>query len=158
MSLAISCLTILAPIVLLAALLIAKGTEYEDVINIVSAILSTVLLLLSILSLILKLDQRRESCLIGRRSNIYVASEALKLLEKEDSELSWFYNYLAEMDSRDQENIGGVSGDLKQKAYRHSLMKLMPGSADIVCSICYASPFRFNAGNCQTCGNTPKEL
>jgi mobilome CxxCx(11)CxxC protein len=159
MSTAITCLTILVPIMFSAAILIAKGTEYETALNAASILLSAALLSLSILSLILKLDQKRESFLIARRSNIYVSSEALKLIEKEDAELSWFYNYLAEMDSRDQENIGEASEKLKQKAYRHSLKKLMPGRSDTVCSVCHASPFKFIAGSCQVCGNTPlKEI
>lgn len=156
-STAIVCLTVLVPIVFSAAILIAKGTEYESALNTASIALSAVLLCLSVLSLILKFDQKRESFLIARRLNIYVSSEALKILEKEEAELSWFYNYLAEMDSRDQENIGNVSEKLKQQAYRHSLKKLMPGRSDTVCSICHASPFKFKAGSCQVCGNTPEE-
>jgi mobilome CxxCx(11)CxxC protein len=154
----ITCLTILVPIVFSAALLIARGTPYENAMNIASIILSAILLALSVLSLILKLDQKRESFLIARRSNIYVSSEALKILEKDDTELPWFYNYLAEMDSRDQENIGEASEKIKQEAYRHSLKKLIPGRSDTVCSICYASPFKFKKGLCQICGNTPKEI
>lgn len=153
----IVCLTILVPILFSSAILLAKGTKYENLINLVSVVLSSALLGLSVLSLILKLDQKRESFLISRRSNIYVSSEALKLLDKDDLDLSWFYNYLAEMDSRDQENIGDVSENLKRKAYRHSLKKLMPGRSDTVCSICHASPFKFKTGSCQVCGNTPRE-
>ena len=158
MSIAITCLTILVPIIFSAAILIAKGKDYEGALNTASIVLSAALLSLSVLSLILKLDQKRESFLIARRSNIYVSSEALKLADKEDTELSWFYNYLAEMDSRDQENIGDVSENLKKEAYRHSLKKLMPGRSDTVCSVCHASPFKFIAGSCQVCGNTPKEI
>lgn len=158
MSMTITSLTILVPIIFSAAILIAKGTYYESALNTASIVLSAVLLSLSVLSLILKLDQNRESFLIARRSNIYVSSEALKLIDKADAELSWFYNYLAEMDSRDQENIGEVSEKLKQEAYRHSLKKLMPGRPDTVCSVCHASPFKFVAGSCQVCGNTQKEI
>lgn len=157
MSIAITCLTILVPIIFSAAILIAKGTEYESVFNSISIALSAVLLSLSILALILKLDHKRENYLIARRSNIYVSSEALKLIEKEDTELSWFYNYLAEMDSRDLENIGEISEELKKEAYRHSLKKLIPGRSDTLCSVCHASPFTFISGSCQVCGNTPKE-
>ena len=158
MSMTITCLTILVPIMFSAAILITKGTCYEDALNTASIVLSAVLLSLSVLSLILKLDQKRENFLIARRSNIYVSSEALKLIDKADIELSWFYNYLAEMDSRDQENIGEVSEKIKQEAYRHSLKKLMPGKSDTVCSVCHSSPFKFVAGSCQVCGNTPKEI
>lgn len=157
-STAITCLTIVVPIIFSAAILIAKGTSYENALNVASVVLSAVLVSLSVLSLIFKLDQKRESFLIARRSNIYVSSEALKLIDKSDTELSWFYNYLTEMDSRDQENIGEVSKNLKQEAYRHSLKKLMPGRSDAACSVCHASPFKFIAGSCQVCGNTPKEI
>jgi len=157
MSTAIACLTIIVPIIVSAAILVAKGTKYEDASNTTSILLSAALLSLSALSLILKLDQKRENFLIARRSNIYVSSEALKNLNKEDAELSWFYNYLAEMDSRDQENIGEASTKLKQQAYRHSLKKLIPGQPDTVCSICHASPYKFKPGTCQVCGNSPKE-
>lgn len=159
-SMAITGLTILVPIMFSAAILIAKGTQYESNINIASIVLSTALLCLSVSSLIIKLDQKRENFLIARRSNIYVSSETLKLIDKadkEDAELSWFYNYVAEIDSRDQENIGKVSKKLRQEAYRYSLEKLRPGQADTVCSVCGASPFKFIAGSCQACGNTPKE-
>ncbi|MCI1006494.1 mobilome CxxCx(11)CxxC protein [Herbaspirillum sp. C7C8] len=155
-STSITILTVIVPIIFSAALLITKGGPYEVQFNIASILLSAVLLSVSILSLILKLEQKRESYLIGRRSNIYVSSEALKLLGKDEAELEWFYTYLAEMDAKDQENIGQVSDGFKQKAYRHSLKKLMPGQTDIVCSICSASPFTFKAGTCQLCGNTPK--
>lgn len=157
LSTSITCLTILVPIIFSAAIFIAKGTAYENALNTLSVTLSTILLSLSVLSLILKLDQKRENFLISRRSNIYVSSEALKCIEEDDANLSWFYNYLAEMDSRDQENIGEVSDGLKQSAYRHSLKKLIPGAADTVCAVCHASPFKFTAGSCQVCGNTPKE-
>lgn len=153
----ISILTIIVPILIITALFIAKNTQYESYANIAAAIISSVLLSLTIISLILNLENKKESYLIGRRSNIYVANEALKLSDKKDSELKWFYNYLVEMDSKDQENIGMVSDELKQKAYRHSLMKLFPGRTDTVCSICKASPFKYEKGICQTCGNTPEE-
>ncbi len=156
LSLCINILTILVPILFSSAILITKGTVWEKEFNNVSIILSGVLLTLSVLSLILKLEQKRENYIIARRSNIYVSSEALKNIDKNDSELSWFFNYLTEMDSRDQENIGDASTELKQKAYRHSLQKLFPGKADTVCSICHASPFSYNKGSCQTCGNTPR--
>jgi mobilome CxxCx(11)CxxC protein len=157
LSISISVLTIIVPIFLITSLFIAKSTQYEDLINIVAVIVSSILLSLTIISLIFHIDQKRENYLIGRRSNIYVANEATKLINKKDSKLEWFYNYLVEMDSKDQENIGNVSEKLKKKAYRHSLQKLFPGRNDTVCSICNASPFKYKKGSCQICGNTPEE-
>ncbi|MFY0729962.1 mobilome CxxCx(11)CxxC protein [Pseudomonas sp. NFX15] len=153
----ISLLTIIVPVMLSAALLVAKNSTYENLMNMLSIFTAAALLSLSILALILRIDQKRESYLIGRRSNIYVGNESLKLINDDDSKLAWFYNYLVEMDSKDQENIGNVSSSLKKEAYRYSLKKLFPGQNHVVCSICKASPFIFKKGICQVCGNTPKE-
>lgn len=153
---AITILTIIVPILFSSAAFIAKGTCAEPWMNIISGILSAILLSLSILALIFKIDQKRENCLVGRRLNIDVSNEALKLLNKDDSDLDWFYKYITVMDSSDTENIGDVSEEVKREAYRYSLKKLHPGSADTVCSFCNASPFDFKKGSCQVCGNTPK--
>nr|WP_315256848.1 mobilome CxxCx(11)CxxC protein [uncultured Duganella sp.] len=150
-----NCLTILVPILFFSALLISKGTQYEWVLNIISIVLSSVLLAIVVLALIFRLEQKKENYLIGRRSNFYVANEVLKFINSNDVELSWFFNYVSEMDARDKENIGGVSLSLKQKAYRSSLERLVPGRNDAVCSFCNASPFNFKKGSCQVCGNTP---
>ena len=63
----INFLTIIVPILVLAALLISKGTTYENPVNLAAIIVSSILLSLSILSLILRIEQKKESCLVGRR-------------------------------------------------------------------------------------------
>lgn len=151
-------LTVIVPLLLITALFIAKSTQYEDVTNLAATIVSSVLLSLAIFSMIIQLDQKIESYLIGRRLNISVAKDALKNIETKDNKLEWFYNYLAEMDSKDQENIGKVPKKLEMEAYRHSLKTLFPGETDTVCSICMASPFVYRKGSCQVCGNTPKVI
>jgi mobilome CxxCx(11)CxxC protein len=153
----INILTLIVPVFIMSTLLMAKGGEYESQANIFSIFISAILLGLSIISLIFRFEQKRESYIIGRRSNIYVASEALKNINEDDSNLTWFYNYQVEMDSKDRENIGNIPIELKQKAYRYSLERLSPGKSDTVCPICKASPFVFKKGACQTCGNTPKD-
>src|SRR5690606_17633281 len=132
LSIAITSLTIIVPILFSSAAFIAKGTVAEPWMNIISVILSAVLLSLSILALILKIDQKRENCIIGRRLNIDVSNEALKLLDNDDSEFDWFYKYVSIMDSSDTENIGDASENNKKEAYRYSLKKLHPGRSDTV--------------------------
>lgn len=151
-------LTILVPILFSGALLIGKGTSYENALNIISVALSAILLAIVVFTLILKVEQDKENFLIARRSNFYIANEALKLKESSESELVWFYNFVNEMDSRDKENLGSVSGTLKQEAYRESLKKFIPGSKDTVCSVCNSSPFIYKKGGCQLCGNTPTNI
>lgn len=152
----ITCLVILTPIFTSAAILLAKGTKFEAALNASSIVLSAFLLGLSVFSLIIKLDSKKESYLISRRLNIYVSSEALKMIDKSNDELTWFFNYQAEMDSRDQENIGEISDKLRQEAYRYALKKQIPGDSGVVCAICRSSPFEFKKGSCQVCGNTQK--
>lgn len=162
LSITINTLTIIVPTLFSAALLITKGTQYEFKVNVFSIVISYILLALSVFSLILRVEQNRENYLIGRRNNIYISNEALKLLNKKDEELDWFYNYLVEMDSKDQENLNSISKKLQQEAYRYSLKKQIPGQSNVVCSICNASPFKFKKScifphktTCETCGNLP---
>jgi mobilome CxxCx(11)CxxC protein len=153
---AINVLTFIVPLLFTAALYITKNTVHETLVNNISVILGVLLLSITSLSFLFEINSKRENYIIGRRSNIYVANEALKLLDKEDSELNWFYNYLVEIDSKDTENIEEIDKELKKAAYRNSLERLIPGSTDTCCSVCHASPFIYNPGSCQTCGNTPR--
>jgi len=159
----INALTILVPILFSSAILITKGTDNEKLFNNISIVIGAILLALIVWSLIAKLDQKRENYIIGRRLNISIASEALKLLEKDcsDTELQWFYSYIVEMDSKDAENIGEISNKLSQEANRYALKKQIPGSKDVVCKFCNASPFTYKKpcffkckkNTCQVCGN-----
>lgn len=152
----INVLTFIVPLLFTAALYITKNTENETLVNNISVILGVLLLSITFLSFLFEINPKKEKYVIGRRSNIYIANEALKLLDKDDSALDWFYNYLVEIDSKDTENIGEIDKKLKQAAYRNSLERLIPGATDICCSVCNASPFIYKPGNCQTCGNTPR--
>ena len=154
-NLLINILTIILPIIITAALLVIKGTSYEGIGNIISILLSAVLLGLVILSLLMKTEDRKISYHICKKDNKYVANEALKLIKETDDKLSWFYTYIAEIDARDSDFLSSITDNLSKKAYRNALMKLIPGSTSVVCPVCHASPFTFDKGLCQVCGNTP---
>ena len=154
----ISTLTIIIPIILSAIILTSQNSQYKNEINAASVLITAILLSLTIGSLIFKTDQKRENYIIGRRSNIYIANESLRLLTEQDSNLTWFYNYLVETDSKDLENVGYIDEDLKKEAYRNALKKLIPGRNDVTCAVCRASPFIYVKGSCQVCGNEPKEI
>lgn len=153
----IDVLTIILPILVTSVLLVIKGTAFEAMGNIASILLSALLLGLVVFSLLLKFEDKKTQYQIGRKDNIYVANEALKLLSEPDDKLNWFYTYIAEMDSRDSDAIGAVSEDVRQEAYRKALMKLVPGSTSVVCPVCFASPFKYIKGLCQVCGNSPQK-
>lgn len=151
----ITALTILVPIIITLALVWAKGTGYEELLNGVSYISSGALLCLSICSLIFKLEQRKEAYLIGRRTNISIGNEAQELMSNRELDATWFYKFVAEQDARDQENISNISSSVTQDAYRYTLKKLHPSDSNVVCPVCSASPYIFFKGSCQLCGNTP---
>lgn len=153
----INVLTIIVPIMFSAAQFLLKGTSWESVGNITSVILSAALLALSVYSLIIGTDEKNLKFHIGRNDNIYVSNEALRLMASQDVNLEWFFNYVSQMDMRDSSLFGAPDENLKKEAYREALKKLIPGSSDIVCPVCKASPFKFTHGTCQVCGNTPKE-
>lgn len=160
LSTAINLLTILLPILVLTSSFILKGTQYEKCADIASVIIGSILLCLVIASLIFKIDQKKENYNLSRRENNIIASDAIDYMEDgttDESELKWFYKYVANVDSRDKENVGEVDIKLKQEAHREALKRLIPGSADVVCSVCNSSPFNFKKGDCGICGNTLKE-
>jgi len=153
---AINILIIITPILFIAAQYVTKGTALAGLTDTTAFIGSILLLCLAIYTLIINLDGNIQKNVIGLKNNVYVASEALKLIDEvSDEKLNWFYTYVAEMDTVDADALSNVSEEERQKAYRSALMQLKPGDNSVVCPICGASPFRYTKGNCQVCGNKP---
>ena len=154
----LSVLTIIVPVLFLAAQYWGKSTCVESIINIAASIGSVLLLCLSIYALIVAIEAKALKHTIGIKNNVYVASEALKLINEDDEgKLNWFYTYVAEMDVVDADSLSDVKAEEKQTAYREALMQLYPGDNTVACPICGASPFKYQKGGCQVCGNTPIE-
>ena len=154
----ISALTVLVPIMFLAAQYWSKGTKGESLVIGAASIGSALLLCLSVVGLIMRIDLKILNHSIGINNNILVASEALKLeVETDDIRLNWFYRYVAEIDMNDANVLADASSTEKQDAYREALKESHPGDTQVVCPICRASPFQYMKGTCQTCGNTPTE-
>lgn len=152
----VTALTIITPILFIATQSLTKNSAAESATNIAAFIGSVLLLCLAIYTLIINLDSKIQEYVIGKKNNIDVASEASKLINESDEEkLSWFYKYIAQMDSIDTGSLSDAKNEEKQDAYREALKQLYPGDNSVICPICGASPFRYKPGNCQTCGNTP---
>jgi len=152
----LSAFMILVPVVFLAAQYWAKGTTGEQIVNGTAAVGSVLLLCLSVMALILRIETKVLDHSVGIRTNIYVASEAHKLMNETDEvKLGWFYTYVSEMDVMDASSLADAKPAEKRDAYREALMELRPGDNSAVCPICKASPFRYTKGDCQFCGNTP---
>ncbi|MGI8488998.1 hypothetical protein QWJ20_10705 [Pectobacterium sp. S5] len=156
-SLTITVLTTLTPIAVLCSQLVTKGEPYGKFVDTIAIIISCVLFCLTILSLILRLEQKKESYLQGRRDNIYISNEIDSFKSNSNLDKTWFYKFVSEQDKKDLENIAHIDKKMQQSAYRHALKKLIPGNANVVCAFCKKSPFIFIEGECDACGNTSKK-
>lgn len=145
--------SILTPVLIILALNMSAGQAYRGVLEFASQLSSAVLLLWSIAVLILKVEVKKEAFIAGRAANNFIAGEALKLLSDSQQDLGWFITYVSRQDSVDQDNLGSLEGRRRKEAYRHSLKQLFPGDASVVCDVCRQSPYRFQEGDCQLCGN-----
>ena len=150
-------LSLLTPLVILVALYPSKGTQYESLVQWVSYVSSGILLALAIISLALQVEAKKESFSSARSSNTFIAAESLELISNPAQDATWFFRHVSNQDSIDQKNIANITNRLRQEAYRDSLKRLVPGDSSTTCSVCNASPYKFKAGDCQLCGNSPQQ-
>lgn len=146
-------LTIVVPLLFIIALYVSKGTDYENLINIFSFILSIVLITISIISLIWKVNDNIIAHKLGMKNNIYIANECDNLANLSENELKWFFRYVSEMDTQDNDIFSTISEDDRKKTYREALKEFAPGNISITCPVCNSSPWKFKKGDCQLCGN-----
>ncbi|HNY45110.1 MAG TPA: hypothetical protein PLG11_07550 [Bacteroidales bacterium] len=147
-------LTIIVPLLFIIAQFVTKGTNAESTINIVSFILSIVLISISIFSMILKVGDKITNHKMGIKNNLYIANECDNLSNLSDEELKWFYRYVTEIDNQDNDTFSNVSDKERKKTYRDALKEFSPGDYSIKCPICNSSPWNYKKGDCQLCGNT----
>lgn len=147
-------LTIVVPLLFIIAIYVSKGTNYENSINVISFTLSLVLIVVSILSLIWKVNDNIIIHKLGMKNNIYIANECDNLSSLSDTELNWFYKYVSEMDTQDNDTFSKITEDDRKETYRAALKEFTPGNFTITCPICNSSPWKYKKGDCQLCGNT----
>jgi mobilome CxxCx(11)CxxC protein len=146
-------LTIVVPILFIIAIYVSKGTAYENVVNILSFMLSIVLIAVSVVALIWKISDQIGVHQLGIKNNIYIANECDNAGNLSDAELTWFFRYVAEMDTQDKDTFSKVSEDVRKTTYRDALKEFEPGNYNIVCPLCGNSPWKYKKGDCQLCGN-----
>jgi mobilome CxxCx(11)CxxC protein len=152
--------TIIIPLFFIIALYISKGTGFESIINIISFILSIFLISYSVYSLIIKIDDMLIAHKSGMKDNIFILSEASRLListVSKDEDMEWFRRYCSEIDARDNEIFSTLKAEKKREAYLEALKEFDPGDYSILCPICESSPWKFEKGECQLCGNKIKK-
>ena len=109
---------IVVPLFFIIALYISKGSSFEIIINIISFILSITLICYSVLSLILRIDDKLISHKSGMKNNMFIATEASKLLKSKNTEkdLEWFYSYCLEVDIADSEIFSNLDEEERKRA------------------------------------------
>jgi len=155
-----SFISISIPIIITAIMFFSKGSDTESLVSIVSFIVSIGVVLWGIVMLIANIDEKYFSHKIQASKNIDVANEAENILGARDlpqETVQWFTKYSSQIDEKDNEILNGIKEDKKREAYRNALKEFEPGNHEIKCPICGKSPWKYNPGNCQLCGNTMEE-
>jgi mobilome CxxCx(11)CxxC protein len=150
-------LSIITPLIILIVQYPSKGTAFEPIVQWVSYTSSSILLILAITSIALQIDSKKERFLSARASNTSIANESLELIHNPHQDAAWFFRHVSNQDAIDQKNVENMDKKVKQEAYRESLKRLAPGNGLVKCRVCNLSPYIFNAGDCQLCGNGPQQ-
>ena len=146
-------LTLIVPLFFIIAQYVTKGGEYENLMNNISFGLSLVLIAISFLSLILKITDKIAIHKIGMKNNIFISNECDNVNKLSEKEREWFYRYVSEIDNSDIDTFAGLSDDKRKETYREALKEVEPGNHKITCPVCNSSPWKFEKGDCQLCGN-----
>nr|WP_293295867.1 mobilome CxxCx(11)CxxC protein [Allomuricauda sp.] len=145
--------TLIVPLFFIIAQYVTKGTKYENIMNNTSFGLSLVLIGISFLSLILRITDKITVHKIGMKNNIFIANECDNISNLSEKEQEWFFRYVNEIDNNDIDTFAGLSEDKRKETYREALKEVEPGNYNILCPICNSSPWKFEKGDCQLCGN-----
>lgn len=148
-------ITLIVPLIFIIAQYVTKGSEFEDLINNISFGLSLLLIAVSFLSLILKITDKITVHKMGMKNNIYVANECDNIDKLSEKEREWFYRYVSEIDNIDTDTFASITDKKRKETYREALKEVDPGNHNITCPVCESSPWKYEKGDCQLCGNKP---
>lgn len=148
------------PILYLPVRYLAKGTSVGFFVESAWELLAAVLLVSVIIKIIGKWQDlaAQHSKLIGE--NISLATQAEQLLNNVSATTAdgaqWFLRLADNLEKADRESIGEIKAEDRQRAYREALKEFSPGITT-PCPECGASPWHYQPGSCQLCGNTPEQ-
>jgi|688.fasta_scaffold236981_2 mobilome CxxCx(11)CxxC protein len=150
-------LSIAVPALYLTPRLLAKGTFWANLVDVVGEILAACLLVLVIFKLVYKWqDDEIKHTTMSRRNKdtIYEANRLLESTTATPEVVEQFLRRVQDIDDEDQNLLSNTQETDRQEAYREVLRKVNP-SATTTCPNCGADPWHFISGNCQLCGGTP---
>lgn len=151
-------LTIVLPVVLTIPRFVDVGT-YQTTADVVVTILSILLFAVGLIRLIGGWQEKAAQHLSQLTENLAIKEDADHLLSSpsEDADATALFKR-TEIVSRSDENLlADASTDEKRKAYLNALREVHPAGTGPKCPVCNANPWKFSAGSCAACGNTPIE-
>ncbi len=152
-------LTIAVPTFYIVPRFILKGTASAPVIEVAWELLASILLILAILRVVFKWQDREVRHTFMSYKNAEVAQEASQFLSKafiSSETVEQFLKRIADYDAHDNDDLLlGTPAKEDQEAFRKALKELVPGSTKL-CPKCGADPWIYQKGSCEACGGTPK--
>ena len=149
-------LTCITPLIFIASQYVAKGETSEAVVGIISFVFSVILIGVTMYSTFIKVNDKITLHKIGLKDNIYVINECDNVKNYKEKDRFWFYKYVSQIDSADNDTFANVSKKEKQEIYREALKEVEPGNSNVVCPVCSQSPWKhkfIEGSSCQLCGN-----
>jgi mobilome CxxCx(11)CxxC protein len=160
---AVDVLALGVPIAYFAVRYLAKDTAYHHWVEIIWELLAASLLVLVVIKMVYRWQERSQQHSELLRENISLVTEAAGLLASSQPTAESVTHFLRSADRsehEDRELLGSVDAGQRQFAYREALKELEPGNSAIVCPICTKSPYSFESSvtfigwsRCPACGN-----
>ena len=144
------------PIISLIALYLSKKEKYEATVSTISFFVSMALFILTIISIIFKVDENVANYNKYINSNCEIKDKAEKFQKgilTEDS-LNYFFDEVTVLHSKDIQRVSYKSNKQRQKLYRDAIMLFCPDDAK--CEECGNGVWAINrkgVNTCNVCGN-----
>ncbi len=148
-------ISVVGSISFLGALYISHGTILQGFVEIISSFMSIGTIIYAVITLLYKYDDNIILCKNGIRNNTFISAEVDSALseKKNEKELYWFYKFVFQVDTEDNDFFSNIKDHEKQVAYRIALMETSTSKSINRCPTCRKSPWDFVKGDCQLCGN-----
>lgn len=152
-------LALAVPTLYFVARYAAKGTSQQWWVELLWEAIAAVLVVMTICKMSFRWEEsgQQHSTLIGENLSLVRQADALLVSTRPPSEdaVKAYFELADRIEKDDIESLAGAPTSERQEAYCDALKEFQAGT---VCPICNASPWRFSAGSCQACGNTPSRI
>lgn len=152
----VDALALIVPVLYFPLRYFSKDTTYSMAVEVSWEFLAACLIGAAIWKFVAGWQERYKNHGRLMGENVALVRQAVDLLNDENSTPQSAQGFLAlaeRSEKADRELLGTPMDKERQPAYRQALKEVGPVS--VICPVCNSSPWRFTAGSCQLCGNTP---